>query len=282
MPHLNGVEHHHVTVRGARIHYAEAGGGEPLVLQHGWPQHWWMWRNQIPALAKRYRVICPDLRGHGWSEATPRGYEKRELMEDAVALLDALGLERVRYAGHDWGAVVGFLLGMHHPERVERMVVMSVPHPWAGRPDPRRLAGLAHVPILSAPVLGRLAVERLGFTRLVLGVGRGRGSFSPQEVEQYEAAIREPGHPGATVQVYRTLALRELPRTVIGRSDVKRLRVPTLLLLGENDPSGIGSETGYEDHADDMRVVKIPDTSHFIPEEAPDEVLEQMEAHLAG
>src|SRR3712207_8699698 len=68
LPGVAGVEHRYENVNGIRMHYAEAGEGEPVVLQHGWPQHWWMWRDYIGPLAERFRVICPDLRGHGWSD----------------------------------------------------------------------------------------------------------------------------------------------------------------------------------------------------------------------
>src|ERR687885_2290065 len=130
MPEITGVSHHWEVVGGIRIHYAEAGDGEPVVLQHGWPQHWWMWREQIPALAERFRVIVPDLRGHGWSEKPAGSYRKDELMRDNLALLDQLGIERVRWVGHDWGAYAGMLAALRHPERIERLMALSIPHPW--------------------------------------------------------------------------------------------------------------------------------------------------------
>ncbi|MEA2457806.1 MAG: hypothetical protein QOC95_778, partial [Thermoleophilaceae bacterium] len=121
MPHVAGVEHHYATVNGVRLHYAEAGSGEPVLLQHGWPQHWWMWRDLIGPVAERFRVIVPDLRGHGWSEKPAGDYRKDALMRDTIALLDHLGIERVRYVGHDWGAYVGMLAALRHPERIERL-----------------------------------------------------------------------------------------------------------------------------------------------------------------
>lgn len=87
------------------MHVALAGpdDGPPLLLVHGWPQHWWEWRHVIPALAERFRVIAPDLRGFGWSEVPAGGYEKEQLASDMLALLDTLGIERVSWIGHDWG-----------------------------------------------------------------------------------------------------------------------------------------------------------------------------------
>ena len=115
------MQHRWVHIAGGlRVHVAEAGEGPPLLLLHGWPQHWWMWKGVIPALAESHRVICPDLRGHGWTDAPPWGYEKEGLASDALALLDALEIERVGMLGHDWGGLVGFLLSLRAPERIER------------------------------------------------------------------------------------------------------------------------------------------------------------------
>src|SRR5258708_3942799 len=122
LPELAGAEHRFVDVRGARLHVAEIRSGEPVVLLHGWPQHWWAWHEGITLLAGAFRVIAVDLRGFGWSEATPRGYRKEELAEDVVGVLDALSLDSVFLAGHDWGGVVGFIVCVEHPERVRRYV----------------------------------------------------------------------------------------------------------------------------------------------------------------
>src|SRR5436853_4837604 len=129
MPHVEGVEPRYADVDGLRVHYAEAGEGDPVILQHGWPQHWWVWRDLIGPLAERFRVICPDMRGFGWTDAPRSGYDKPQLARDVIGLLDKLGIERVRYVGHDWGAFVGFLAALSHPERFERFMPLSIPPP---------------------------------------------------------------------------------------------------------------------------------------------------------
>jgi len=93
------VTHRFVTVRGVRLHVAEAGGGDPVLLLHSFPQHWYAWRRVIPLLAGQYRLICPDWRGFGWSEAPARGYDTASRAADVLALMDALGLYRVRLVG---------------------------------------------------------------------------------------------------------------------------------------------------------------------------------------
>src|SRR5262249_61563179 len=110
-PAVEGVVHRTVRARGLDFHVAEAGGGDDVVLcLHGWPQHWYEWRHLLPALADRRRVLALDLRGFGWSEAPADGYEKENLADDVLAVLDELGLERVKLVGHDGGGCVGVLL----------------------------------------------------------------------------------------------------------------------------------------------------------------------------
>jgi pimeloyl-ACP methyl ester carboxylesterase len=101
-PDLDDVEHRFVELPGRRMHVAEAGRGEPLLLLHGFPQHWWGWYKVLPALAHRYRVIAPDLRGAGWTDVPAAGYTSEQLVADVVALLDVLELDRVRVMAHDW------------------------------------------------------------------------------------------------------------------------------------------------------------------------------------
>jgi pimeloyl-ACP methyl ester carboxylesterase len=114
------------------MHVAEAGVGDPVLLLHGWPQHWYCWRRVIPRLAADHRLLCADLRGFGWSDAPRSSYSKQELADDVIALLDALELDRVRLVGHDWGAFVAFLAALRAPDRFSELLALSMIHPWAG------------------------------------------------------------------------------------------------------------------------------------------------------
>src|SRR5437016_2669809 len=140
-PQLQGVVHEYVDAAGLRTHVALAGPKDapPVLLVHGWPQNWWTWRSVIPGLAERFRVIAPDLRGHGWTEAPRAGYEKEQLVSDLLGVIDALGVGRVTWVGHDWGGFCGFLAALRAPERIERMLAVCIPHPWSA-PTARRAA----------------------------------------------------------------------------------------------------------------------------------------------
>ena len=145
-PDIPGAEHRFAEIDTAdagrlRVHYAEAGDGPPLLLLHGWPQHFWCWRRVVPELAGDFRLICPDLRGFGWTDAPGRGYDNETFAADAVALLDALGLDRVGVIGHDWGGFTSLLLALQHPERVNALVAVSTPIPWL-KSSPRLAASM--------------------------------------------------------------------------------------------------------------------------------------------
>ena len=282
-PDVPGVQHSLVQAGGLRMHVAEAGEGEPLVMVHGWPQHWYVWRHLIPRLAESYRVICPDLRGHGWTDAPPDGYEKETLAGDVLNLLDAMKLDRVRLVGHDWGGMAAFLIALRAPERVERLVAMNTGHPWLqmqARQVPQ-LYKLWYQALLASPLVGRRAVRPM--VRTVYRVGVSKDGVTPQEWGHFVDQFSEPERANATVQIYRTFLLREMAAIARGRYRDKRLSVPTLYLHGEHDP--VIKAENFEPvakHADDFRIEIVPRAGHFVADEAPDEVRQRLVAFMSA
>jgi len=280
-PELPGVEHRYVDAGGLRMHVAEAGEGSPVVLLHGWPQHWWLWRAVIPRLAERHRVLCPDLRGFGWSGAPPSGYEKESLATDVLCLLDALGLERVHLAGHDWGGVVGMLLCLRAPERVERFLPLNCGTVWP-TPDARALRNLhqfAYMPLMAAPLVGR----KLQASELFAKVMAKNTPWSDEERRVYLAPLRDPARAAAGSAVYRSFLLHDLPGWIRGRYRGTRLRVPTLMLHGERDPViRPFMLEDWEEHADDARTELVPGVAHFVVDEAPELVAGRALDFFAG
>lgn len=272
LPALDGVTHRTVQARGLRFHVAEAGAGEPLVLLHGWPQHWWAWRRVVPLLAPHARLVMPDLRGFGWSDAPPDGYDKQGMADDVLAVLDALGLERVRVVGHDWGGWIAFLACMTAPERFERALVLGISPPF-GRPNPRALLDfwrLAYMLPLSAPAIGERLAASERFVRTMLTARA--GAFSDEDLHAFAEVLAEPARARATVLLYRTFLTREMVRGVRGR-----LQVPTRLVVGARDPVVRPSlVSGRERYADDLTIEFVPDCGHWIPAERPDLVAERV------
>ena len=272
LPPLPGVRHRYVQAGEVRLHLAEIGpeAGPPVLLVHGWPQHWWEWRKVVAKLPS-HRCLMPDLRGFGWSEAPADGYEKSQLAEDMLCLLDALEIERVCFVGHDWGAITGFLLALRAPDRVSSLLAMSVPHLWASMHDrlnPRRLAAFLYQIPLSTPILSPRLMRR-GLTKRALEVASTPGTFSAEEMEVYDERLSSPQGARVTMAMYRTFLLRELPR-LLRRGD-ERLEVPTRLLVGERDPIVQGADLlGHERNAPGMTVEWVEGAAHFLPEERPD------------
>lgn len=287
LPSLPGVEHKYADAGGVRLHYAEAGSGEPVVCVHGWPQNWWEWRGIIPGLAERYRVICPDLRGFGWSEAPARGYEKEQFATDIAALLDALGLAQVRLIAHDWGGVAGFILCVRRPDLVRQYLALNTGHLWP-RMEGRRLPDLRrfwYQWVISAPVLGRLAVQRLA--RLPgsqsYRITGSSSAWSEEDTRIFLGQFAERSRANASVQTYRAFVTRELAAMVRGRYRDSRLTVPTLWLHGADDPVIRPFMTrGTEPYADDLNVELVEGVGHFIADERPDLVLERALSFFAA
>ena len=285
MPHAEGVEHRFVDANGVRVHVAEAGPPEApaVLLLHGWPQHWYMWRRVMGGLSGEYRLLAPDLRGFGWTEAPGHGYDGETFAVDQVALLDALGLERAHVVGHDWGGWTAMLLGILHADRVDRIVVCNAPHPW-----PRLSLRLAmeswrswYTWLIATPMIGRRALESEWVARQYIRLNAGL-PLTDEEVEIYARSFREPGRAQAVVELYRYYQ-RVLWQTARGEWRGRRLTRPTVLLFGEGDVSlSTRLLPGYEPYADDMRVETVPDSGHFIVDEKPDLVIERMREWLGA
>lgn len=276
MPQVAGVEVRHDFVRasGMTFHVAEAGEGEPLLMLHGWPQHWYMWRGVLPELSKHYRVICPDLRGFGWSDAPRGGYEKETLAADVLALMDALRLDRVRLAGHDWGGYIGFLLCLFQPQRVDRYLALNIVHPWI-RMDVKRSAGIPrslYQWVLASPAGAWLLRTQPSIVERALQVATcDKSAWTPEDLRAFSQVLQQPARANASVQMYRTFLTREGLPLLSGRYRDYRLTTPTLLLFGRHDPAiDVAMLEGYEPYADDMRVKLVEDASHFIVDERPD------------
>lgn len=289
LPEIAGVEleHCYVDAGGLRMHVAVAGpeDAEPLVLLHGWPQHWFAWRRLIGPLCERYRVFAPDLRGFGWSDA-PRGdYLKATLAADVIALLDALELEQVRLAGHDWGGYTGFLVCLEAPERISHFAAAGINHPWV-RPEPGVGAALqtakriSYMALIASPVLGRQIVQRLpAFTRALLRASAadpGR-TWSEEELAHYVSQWSEPDRAAACVSIYRTFLTKELRELASGGFADRTMQTPSILVVGSEDRVIRADDLrGFERHAPNLRLLVADGSGHWVPEEAPDQLLRHM------
>ena len=273
-PHVEGVEHRFVDAGGLRTHVAEAGAGEPLLLVHGWPQHWYEWRGLVAALAGERRLIMPDLRGFGWSDAPGGPVDPDVFVRDLVALLDALGLERLDVVGHDWGGFSGLLLSTRYPGRVRRLIALSTPHLWL-KVSPQ-IALETWRAWYAIPLAAGLMEHSDRFVAWFIR----REGVPAQEVEVYVARLREPARASATTRLYRAY-LRTLVAAVRGREPEPRSSTPTLLMIGALDQAvSFRLAAGIEHGGDDMRAEILPGAGHFLCDTHADVVAERVRSFL--
>ena len=272
IPNVDGVTHRFVTTPRLTFHIAEYGTGSPLLLLHGWPQHWYAWRKVIPLLAADHRVICPDLRGFGWTEAPDDHFATKDFVDDVLSLLDTMGVTQPLVIGHDFGGRIGFQLGLHAPERVAGLVTLNALHPYG---QIRRLLPSAWRSWWSIPVetrfIGRWFIRHVpAFTRMFLELGVPGQSLTALDREEFVQSVRQPQSALASERLWHTFAYREMIPSVLGKYRKVRLSVPTLLLNGTHDFAlSARSLGGYEPYCDDLSIRMITGGGHFLAEQHP-------------
>jgi pimeloyl-ACP methyl ester carboxylesterase len=275
-----------------RLHYVEAGpaDGPVAVLLHGFPDFWYSWRHQIPALAAAgFRVVAPDMRGYNLSSkpAEVSAYEPRRLAADIRDLILERGASKACVAGHDWGAAVAWVLAMAHPEAVERLAILNVPHPRRmlealQRPG-RQLAKSWYMFFFQLPWLPERAVSADDWRAFRYGFEHDArpGAFTPQDIDRYREAWSQPGAITATINYYRASMRRP---GAARRGALGPVTAPTLVIWGERDRY-LGAELAEPDREDVpglARVVRLPEASHWVQHDEPDRVSELLIAHFKG
>jgi epoxide hydrolase 4 len=284
------LAHRFAVVDGVRLHYVEAGRGPLVVLLHGFPQYWYLWRRQLAALAAAgFRAVALDMRGYNLSDkpAGVASYRMGALVADVVGLVRHLGAERASVVGHDWGGAVAWAAAMRHPEVVERLVVLNAPHPLAlarevRNKNWRQLWRSSYVVLFQLPWLPEAALRAGGFTaiRRVFREEPVRpNAFADEDVEHYVAALREPGALHAAVNYYRA-AVRH--RRDVPPADRRTIAQPTLLVWGDRDPHlGVELAQGLEAWVPALRVEHLPEASHWVLEDAPERATELIVGFLS-
>ena len=267
-PPIEGVRRSFVDARGVRFHVTEAGppDGRPVLALHGWPQHHWEYRDLLADPPPGLRIIAPDLPGYGWSGPAPHRWAKEDVAADVLALLDALGLDRVLLVAHDWGAFVGYIMILEQPLRFDGYLVVNMAHPWV---SPRTLApGLWRFWYqLPLATFGIPVQQRTGFVERVIF---GRGSrMDPETARVFADRFRDPVCARAGRDTFRTFLLREIPKGA-RNPERRRATVPIRALFGTGDAavgqSLVAAETA---NADDYTLETV-DASHFVVDERPD------------
>lgn len=272
---------------GVRLHYVEAGEGPLVVLLHGFPDHHRSWRHQIPALVDAgFRVVAPDMRGYGESDAPPswRDYRMELLAADVAGLIEALGEERAFVVGHDWGAAVAWMVATLHPERVERLAILNVPHPDTMlrtlRKSPKQLLHSWYMFFFQIPWLPERLAGRMGRRFLETAYRDARpGAFTAEDLARAEAALLDsPGGLKGPIDYYRA-ALRQSPRRA--QSQFRPIPAPVLVIWGVQDRFLTEQMADPDPRwVPDVRVVKLPDASHWVQHDEPERVSTLLVEHF--
>jgi pimeloyl-ACP methyl ester carboxylesterase len=278
-PPIGEVRRSFVTARGVRFHVTEAGppDGRPVLALHGWPQHHWVYRDLLADPPPGMRIIAPDLPGYGWSGPPPHRWHKEDVVSDLIALLDAIGLDRVLLVGHDWGGFLGHLLVLRVPERIDGYLALNIAHPWV---PPKVMARHAWRFLLYQPLIATAGVRVQTRTRFLDRVYAKVSELDPQTARVYTDRFRDPIVARTARETYRTFLVREIPR-MTRSGEWRRATVPIRVLFGKNDtaiaPALAAAETA---RADDYTLETV-DAGHFIVDERPELVRAELIALAA-
>jgi len=278
-PEDSGIAIRFVETAGLTFEIAEAGEGDHLALMlHGFPELHYSWRHQMPLLAdKGYRVWAPNLRGYGATDrpSEVRDYALDRLTQDVADLIDASGASKVTLFAHDWGAIIAWFFAILKKRPLERLVIMNVPHPMPARRELRKWRQLKkswYIFFFQLPWLPEWFLARQGGNAvgdLIANTSCNKELFGPDERATYSDASKRPGARTAMINYYRAL-LRHDDTVDPGDFTVD---IPTLMVWGEEDVAiDIHCTHGTEKWVSDLTLRRLPGVSHWVQQDAPDEV----------
>jgi pimeloyl-ACP methyl ester carboxylesterase len=280
-----------VRANGLSFHVLAAGGGDRLALcLHGFPELGFSWRAQLPVLAQEgWLAWAPDLRGYGATDR-PQGmreYAIEKLMDDVAGLIDASGCRETLLIAHDWGGVIAWYFALRRVRPLARLVVMNLPHPGVFdrvlRSSWRQRLRSWYVLFFQLPWLPEklLGARRARFvTEAFRGMAVNKDRFPEDVLDVYRQAALQPGALTAMVNYYRAL-VRGGGATRMRSLGFPKLDVPTLMIWGERDTAlGVELTHGTEDFVSDFTLQRLPDASHWVQQDAPDEVNALLRAWL--
>jgi pimeloyl-ACP methyl ester carboxylesterase len=294
------MQHAYADINGIRMHYVTHGSGEPLLLLHGFPEYWGIWKHLMPELAKTHRVIAPDLRGYHLTSRPKdvEAYRIENLVGDVRALVEHLGLSKVTVMAQDWGALLGWSFVLRHPELIRRYVTVNITHPALFnrdlRENPKQQQASQYMLAFRTPGFEQqMAANDFAFARQdIFEDARKHGaSISAEDEAEWLQILRQPGALEAALNYYRA--------TKIGPPDGQgapggstlldglsqeqwKTRFPVLVLWGEEDPYLMPSGLeGLEQLVPDLTVHKLPGATHWVTLEKPAEVLRHLRDFIA-
>lgn len=279
--------HEYAEVNGVRLHYVTAGEGELILFAHGFPEFWYMWKNQLAEFSKDHRAVAVDMRGYNLS-SKPEGienYHLHSLVEDFRALAEHLGHRKFILVGHDWGGIVAWQFANQYPECLEKLVIINAPHPGVFARlfvnEPEQQAASQYMLLFRSPI----AEETLSADNYLIlqqGIQSEAGKLSEKDVLEHVKAWSQPGALTGGLNYYRAMPfspplagetqcdsaaefLQTIPRELLA------IKVSTLVIWGELDTAlTVHNLNGLEEYVSDLIIERIPDASHWVVREKPE------------
>ncbi|MDJ0746037.1 MAG: alpha/beta hydrolase [Xenococcaceae cyanobacterium MO_167.B27] len=283
----NSLKHDYIISNGIRLHYVTQGEGTLMLFLHGFPEFWYSWRHQIAEFAPDYKVVALDLPGYNDSEKPKerKAYQITELLKDIEGVIRGLGYDRCILVGHDWGGMLAWIFAYAHPEMVEKLIVMNLPHPAkfaeALRTNSQQMLRSWYLLLFQLPLLPEFLCRVNNYrmiAALFVKTAIDKTAFTPEDLEAYKKAAAKPGALTAMLNYYRSNFLG-----LFKQQEWTVLQVPTLMIWGEKD-TALGKELTYNTKAyvKDFQINYIPNCSHWVQQEQPTLVNQYMGDFLAS
>ncbi|URD48891.1 alpha/beta fold hydrolase [Chroococcidiopsis sp. CCNUC1] len=279
-------QHEYIISNGLRLHYVTQGEGPLMLMLHGFPEFWYSWRHQIPEFAKDYKVVALDLRGYNDSDKpkAQSAYVMAEFIKDIEGVIKGLGYDKCILVGHDWGGAIAWSFAYAHPEMVECLIVLNIPHPAKfaeGFRTPQQLLKSSYMFLFQLPVLPEMLLQAGDYQAIengLKGMAVNKSAFTPADIEAYKDAAAKRGALTAALNYYRNMLQQGMTNPNWGV-----LNVPTLMIWGEKD-TALGRELSYgtATYVNPFQVRYIPDASHWVQQEKPELVNEYMREFLSS
>ena len=289
---IGAIQHGYAQIGGVRLHYAQFGSGERLVvLLHGFPECWYSWRHQLIALGEHFTVVAPDMRGYNLSDkpAGVESYRLNVLVDDVTGLIRHFGRTEAAVVGHDWGAGVAWAVALRHPEYVWRLAALQVPPlaVWRRNMTLRQAFRSWYMLFFQIPRLPEWLLSRNDFASLddmFADTVTRPGTVTQNDIAVYKKALREPGALTAAINYYRA---NFMPLFLSRRSDSQysgqtAVRVPTMFIFGEGDHAIVPETVRGVGQLIDApyREVRLKDAGHWVQQEAHAEVTTALSSFL--
>ena len=286
---MPGFDSHYADVNGIRLHYVSVGQGQLIMFVHGFPEFWAQWENQLTEFGQDHQAVALDMRGYNLSAKPAKvdAYHAKNLIEDLAALAEHLGHQKFILVAHDWGGAVAWSVAMRRPECLHKLVIINAPHPAVfarellNNPDQQKAS--QYMVLFRSHEAERVLSEN-NYARLVdmLAKFGSKWEMAPDVRLRYVEAWSQPGALTGSLNYYRASPLYppdsaediqkienilKLPREMFA------VKVPTLVIWGEADQALLsGNLDGLGDYVDDLTVKRIPEGTHWVIHEQPQQV----------